>query len=149
MTTTFGDVQWQTYAVAGATLQEVWDALSGLEEAGTAHWEPAYTTQIGEDGTITSAEVTVASSITVPEWSDSSSASPAAQAEWSRWWAALEAHEQGHIALVHEHLARLDQRLVGRPKPKRTPSSTRRSLSFKRPATPMTTRPIMAGTPAR
>jgi hypothetical protein len=38
---------------------------------------------------------------------------PKARAEWTRWYAALRAHEQGHIDLVHQVFDGLAKRMLG------------------------------------
>lgn len=90
-----------TYSVSGATLQDVADAISHLPEAGKCEWHPTYTYTTGADGKVDSFTVVVPYTIEMPVWSDYSSASAAAQAEWDRWHAALAAHEQGHIEATY------------------------------------------------
>ncbi len=113
MTATFGDVTRDYYTVDGATLQEVYDVLSTRDEAGSAVWVPNLATAFDDGGLVTSATVTVGLTITMPQWSGYSAASAAAKAEWDRWYAALEAHEQGHISLARQHLENSDAGLVG------------------------------------
>ncbi len=112
MSVAFGHTEWAWYDVHGYTLAAVADAIAQLAEAGTAEWFPHYV--YDDDGAvITSATVTVETRVTLPAWSEHGSAAPAEQAEWDRYAAALLAHEQGHLALVQEHLEAVDTHLVG------------------------------------
>ncbi len=43
-------------------------------------------------------------SITMPRWSGYDVATDSAKAEWDRFYAALEAHEMGHLEIVDQHL---------------------------------------------
>jgi len=51
---------------------------------------------------------------TMPKWLDYSSASAAAKAEWDRMFAALEAHEQGHIDIAIKVADDLKSKLPGK-----------------------------------
>jgi predicted secreted Zn-dependent protease len=96
----------------GHTLEEVASAISSVPEAGRAEWWPHYSVEWDGD-IVSSATVTVTQRRTMPRWPGYSHASPAAKAEWDRFWHALEQHEEGHFQLVHSHLATLDHQLVG------------------------------------
>jgi predicted secreted Zn-dependent protease len=47
---------------------------------------------------VTSARITVAETLELPTWTDKGSATTAEQQEWTRFSAALAAHENGHVA---------------------------------------------------
>jgi predicted secreted Zn-dependent protease len=95
VTTSYSE-NWTTYDVSGATLADVADAISHLPEAGSCTWHPTFSYTTGEDGKVDSFTVTCEYTYEMPVWTDKSSASPEAQAEWDRWYAALEEHEKGH-----------------------------------------------------
>lgn len=111
--TTFNAAARESYDVWGSTLQEVVDAISQYPEAGAAEWFPAYNVECDDSGTVVRATVTVDQRITMPNWVDYPNASDAAKAEWDRFSAALEAHEQGHLDIVRQQLEGLDEQLVG------------------------------------
>lgn len=102
------------YDVPGHTLTEAATVISSMAEAGKAEWWPQYSYE-SESGFVSSATVTVAQRKTMPRWHGYTDASSAVQAEWDRFWQALDAHEQGHFDLVSSYLANLDQVLVGQP----------------------------------
>ena len=112
--TEFGTPRRTTYHVTGPTLQAVADAISHLPEAGRADWTPSFEEAHDDAGTVTSATVRCGLAIQMPVWTDYPSASQAAKDEWDRWWVALEAHEQGHLDIVTQELAALEDQMVGR-----------------------------------
>jgi predicted secreted Zn-dependent protease len=103
-----------TYDVHGSTLAEVAAAMAEMDEAGRAEWWPSYDYQQA-DGVITSANVRVVQRMTMPRWPEYTAASQASRTEWDRAWHALEAHEEGHFQLVSQHVASLEQQLIGQP----------------------------------
>jgi hypothetical protein len=113
MPTTYSGPRRDTYTVSG-TLADVVATIEQREEAGKATWNPAYTYQ-QEGGTITSVDVTCELAIEMPVWSDYSSASAEDRAEWDRFLAALEIHEQGHIQLVQAHLDGAESWFLNQP----------------------------------
>jgi predicted secreted Zn-dependent protease len=96
MTTTYSE-NWTYYDVDGLTLADVAAAISHLPEAGSCQWHPIYSYTTDADGKVDSFTVTCPYTITMPNWTGRSSASAEAQAEWDRWYEALERHERGHI----------------------------------------------------
>jgi Bacterial protein of unknown function (DUF922) len=113
MSITYSGPRRDTYAVGGS-LADVVAAIQQREEAGKASWNPVYTYN-QEDGTITSVDVTCEMAIEMPVWSDYASANAEDRAEWDRFLAALEIHEQGHIQIVQVHLDAVDSWFVGQP----------------------------------
>lgn len=111
MSVEFLDTEWASYAVQADTLEQAAEAISDLEEAGTAEWFPRY--EYEADQFVTSAVVTVATKITMPRWGGVESAPAAARAEWKRFCAALRTHEEGHLQLVTQFLADVDSQLIG------------------------------------
>jgi Bacterial protein of unknown function (DUF922) len=91
----------------GSTLSAVAAAISQQDEAGKAEWFPTYALR---DGGV---NVTVKTRITMPQWSEYDSACQAEKDEWDRFISALEAHEQGHVDLVKEHLSKIDEQMAG------------------------------------
>jgi len=112
MTTTFSD-NWNHYDVSGQTLADVAAAISHLPEAGTCAWHASYTYTTDADGKIDSFPVTCPYTITMPNWTDKNSASQEAQAEWDRWYAALEKHERGHIEATAWIFDNMDDTMIG------------------------------------
>jgi len=115
MSISIGAIEWSTYSVSGQTLADVAAALAHLPEAGHTTWPATFDYAADGNGVITSATVTVRRCITLPQWDGHSSATAAAQTEWDRFAAALQAHETGHSDLVEQYLQYLDQHLVGQP----------------------------------
>ena len=112
MTTTFSE-NWTNYDVSGQTLADVAAAISHLPEAGTCAWHASYTYTTDTDGKIDSFPVTCPYTITMPNWTDKASASTEAQAEWDRWYAALEKHERGHIDATAWMFDNMDDTMIG------------------------------------
>ena len=113
MAATFTNVNRVTYPVGGSTLSEALDEMSAREEAGAASWQPNLSYAFGDDGTVTSATIEVTLTIEMPEWSGYANANNAQRAEWDRWYAALLAHEEGHIQLARDYLTDADSALIG------------------------------------
>ncbi len=103
-TTTIRPVARATYPVEGATLAEAAAQIEAREEAGVTEWNPAYSLSRDDEGNVTDATVTVTITVTMPNWPGAARLPAATRAEWDRFYAALEAHEQGHVSLVQENL---------------------------------------------
>jgi predicted secreted Zn-dependent protease len=112
VTTTYS-TSWTTYDVSGATLADVGAAISHRTEAGSCTWNPTYTTTVDADGKVDSFTVTCPYTIEMPNWTDKSGASPEAQAEWDRWYAALQTHEQGHYEATAWVFDNMDDTMLG------------------------------------
>jgi predicted secreted Zn-dependent protease len=112
--TTIHDPERVTYDVSAPTLAEAARLIAEMDEAGRAEWWPHldYDT---EAGVLSAVTVTVPTRITMPRWPEYTSAAQACREEWDRFWVALDHHEQGHIALVRQHLDGLHRRLRGLP----------------------------------
>lgn len=112
-TETIGPESLTTYAVAASSLADVTTAIAARPEAGRVGW--ATDLRYGASGrSVDAVEVTVTIDLEMPDWTPPPTMLPRARAEWDRWYAALLAHEQGHIDLVHEHFDGLAERLLGR-----------------------------------
>jgi predicted secreted Zn-dependent protease len=112
MSTEFTDTEHTTYDLQGRTLSDVAEEIAGKEESAKAEWFPSYTyTTTGQQ--LGTAEVIVRTKITMPRWSSYDSAQEADQREWDRFFSALQAHEQGHVDLVLQHLTKIDEQLLG------------------------------------
>jgi predicted secreted Zn-dependent protease len=108
----FGDTEWTTKSVGGATLAAVAQAISQMDEAAKTEWFPAYTADTA-DGALINVAVTVRTKVTMPQWSGYDNATQAEKDEWDRFFIALRAHEQGHLDLVTSQLSGIDDRLAG------------------------------------
>jgi predicted secreted Zn-dependent protease len=113
MSIQFSDTEWMTKSVDGSTLAAVSQAISQIDEAAKTQWFPAYTANMHDD-TLTNVAVTVRTKVTMPQWSGYANASQPEKDEWDRFYAALRAHEQGHLDLVTSQLSGVDERLTGR-----------------------------------
>ena len=110
MAVNFSDTERAYSDVHGNTLAAVASIIAQQDEAGKAEWFPTYTLS-GDDPP--SATVTVKTKITMPRWREYGSASQAEKDEWDRFFAALLAHEQGHIDLVTQRLSGIDEQMAG------------------------------------
>lgn len=113
MSTNFIATEWVTYEVGGGTLEAVVNSIAHLPEAGSCEWFPQWTASWDEHGQVTEASVDVHTRITLPVWSDESSASESERSEWNRFLAALQRHEESHYEIVERCLADLDQQMTG------------------------------------
>jgi predicted secreted Zn-dependent protease len=111
---TLGIPDWVTYEVHGTTLADVHAEISALPEAGNCDWSASsYDASWGDDGNVTEVNAVIRITVQMPAWVEEGQAPQEAQAEWQRFWGALRDHEQGHIDIVHERIAGVDQRMVG------------------------------------
>jgi hypothetical protein len=94
--TTVGPPTKSTYAVSGS-LTDAANTIAARTEAGSETSTPSLDT-VTDGGRIVTATVTVAQAIELPSWADRASGTPAQQAEWDRFSAAITAHEDGHVA---------------------------------------------------
>lgn len=107
-----GPVVESGYAVSASSLADVVAVLGGRAEAGHVGWGPALDFH-QTDGIIDSVTISVSIDLEMPSWSPPAAMLPRARAEWTRWYAALRAHEQGHIDLVHQLFDGLAGRILG------------------------------------
>lgn len=114
--TEFGAPQWTTYDVTGATLADVYAVLSQQDEAGETSWEPSYQASWDDNGVVTEVTVHCHLAVQMPNWVGYSSASPEAQAEWDRWYGALEEHEYGHLKIAEATFTDLEAEMLGKPR---------------------------------
>ncbi len=113
-TETIGPETSSTYAVAASSLADVAAVIGGREEAGHVGWVEQMSSSANTGATVDTVSVTVDIALDMPSWSPPSAMLPRARAEWSRWYAALMAHEQGHIKLVHDVHDGQAARLLGK-----------------------------------
>jgi hypothetical protein len=111
-TEAIGPATFSSWPVAASSLAEAADAISAQDEAGRVGWslDMKYT---ASRGPIDSVAITAAITLEMPDWTPPPAMLPRAKAEWERWYAALRAHEQGHIDLVHAHFDGLAKRMLG------------------------------------
>ncbi len=113
VTESVGPVAESSYEVVASSLADVAAAIGGRSEAGHVGWGPALDFH-QTDGRIDSVTINVSIDLQMPSWSPPSTMLPKARTEWTRWYAALRAHEQGHIDLVHQLFDGLAQRILGK-----------------------------------
>jgi predicted secreted Zn-dependent protease len=116
MSVEFPSTDWHYYAVSGARLRDVAAAIEHEAEAGNAEWFPSIDYQTDEHGLLSDVTISVPTRVTLPDWSDYSSATPAELHEWDRFRYALTTHENGHVDLVQTHLSGIDMRMLGEAK---------------------------------
>jgi hypothetical protein len=114
VTETVGPVAESSYRVNASSLADVVADIGGRDEAGHVGWVPTLDFH-QTDGTIDTVTINVSIDLEMPAWSPPSKMLPKARAEWTRWYAALRAHEQGHIDLVHEAFDGLAARILRQP----------------------------------
>jgi hypothetical protein len=114
VTESVGPVAELGYEVVASSLADVAAVVGGRSEAGHVSWAPTLDFH-QTAGRIDSVTIDVAIELQMPSWSPPPTMLPKARAEWSRWYAALRAHEQGHIDLVHQLFDGLAARLLGKP----------------------------------
>jgi Bacterial protein of unknown function (DUF922) len=102
-----------SYPVSAVSLSDVASQLSSRDEAGYCGWKESWNYKTGATGRITAVKVTMKIDIEMPAWTPPPSMLPKAKAEWTRAYAALLAHEQGHEKLVHDHFDGLADRILG------------------------------------
>lgn len=107
-----GPVTESGYRVEASTLADVAALIGGRAEAGHVGWVPSLDFH-QTDGRIDSVVVSVPIDLEMPVWSPPAGMLPRARAEWARWYAALRAHEQGHVDLVHRWFDGLATRILG------------------------------------
>jgi hypothetical protein len=112
-TETIGPPTSADYSVTASSLEDVLDAISARDEAGHVGWVESMTSTANTGPTVDTANVTVTISLEMPSWTPPATMLPKAKAEWTRWYGALLAHEQGHIKLVHDVHDGLAKRLLG------------------------------------
>jgi predicted secreted Zn-dependent protease len=109
----FKDTEWVVEPVTGADLPSVAANIAGMDEAAKTEWWPSYSYETAGD-LISSATVTLATKVTMPQWDAYDQASTPEQDEWRRFCTALRAHEQGHLDIVTAILSRLEEQLIGK-----------------------------------
>ena len=103
-----------TYSVAGSLLDAA-NTMAARTEAGSVtsqFSDIAYTTT--ESGRVVTANITVTETILLPVWTGYASATAAEKAEWDRFRAALQAHEQQHVAIDRAAYTNIHAKLVGK-----------------------------------
>lgn len=101
------------YSLTAVSLSGAAAQLSMRPEAGHVDWalDMKYA---APKGPIETVAITAAITLEMPSWTPPTTMLPKARAEWNRWYAALLAHEQGHIDLVHANFDELAQRMLGK-----------------------------------
>lgn len=113
----------ETYAVTGATAEEVWDSLvAGARREGEElifAWTDVsmeYRSRMvrrGDACRLVDARIDVRITVTVPEWTPPRDAPLAVRQQWNRYDLAIRRHEEGHVRLAGETGRRMHEALVG------------------------------------
>ena len=88
--------------------------IGGRDEAGHVGWVESMSSSAATGPTVDTVSVNVDISLEMPSWTPPSTMLPKARAEWTRWFAALAAHEQGHIKLVHDVHDGISKKILGK-----------------------------------
>lgn len=104
------------YEVYGATLSALSissahnaPATGTLRQRGSTTWDIRwrYAWNSDRDCDLSRSAVDTEITVTLPHWEPDPAADLETRTEWSRYVHALAEHERGHVALVHEHAARV------------------------------------------
>jgi hypothetical protein len=101
-----------SYPLTASNLNAVAPLISGPDEAGKTTWGP-HMDYRSTGAKMTSVKITAWINVEMPAWTPPPSMGPKAKAEWDRWYAALLAHEMGHVKLVHDKMDGLASQIVG------------------------------------
>lgn len=112
-TETVGPPAESSYAVTASTLDDVSSALEAMPEAAKVEWIPKK--DYNFEGTkVTQVTVDVKITLEMPAWTPPATMGPKSKAEWTRFRAALRAHEDGHVKLVHDHFDGIAKKMLGK-----------------------------------
>lgn len=115
VTENIGPLAESSYTVTADTLAGFASVVAARSEAGSVSWQPnrfSYTPAGSSDPPTVTVTVTVPINLQMPSWQLPDDMGPRTRAEYQRWYAALRAHEQGHIDLVNTHTEGLGDRLA-------------------------------------
>ncbi len=105
------------YSLNAADLADVASIVAGRDEAGHVGWSEDMSASGTPGKGMDTVSVKVDIALQMPSWDPPATMLPKARAEWDRWYAALSAHEQGHIDLVHQVHDGLAAKILGKSKP--------------------------------
>jgi hypothetical protein len=109
------------YTVSGETLNDVATEVQGRPEAGsvTPSWAPNPPTYVANTkGVVTGVTTTFTETKQMPTWTKAATACPPVKAAWDKFYGALDAHENNHIAKDKAEFTTLERKLVGTPEDK-------------------------------
>lgn len=110
MNVTVSDTTWN----AAGSLESIADEVEARQAGAHVRWNPSYSVTL--DGIyVTAVTVNVPITKEMPVWAGRADASTADQAEWDRFLAALEVHEQGHIDIARRGLQGVGDRMIDSP----------------------------------
>ena len=111
----------KTRTVSGKTLNDVYQNNFSVGEAGSVQpvFDPSPPTYCPTDAgaKIQSAVVNINEVKTMPKWTEYDQQCDAVKKEWDRWYAALDTHENGHIAIDRRFFTNVHAKLVGTTDP--------------------------------
>ncbi|MCY7418915.1 MAG: DUF922 domain-containing Zn-dependent protease [Chloroflexi bacterium] len=105
------------HALSASGLIDIASIMSGRSEAGKVGWSEEMSATGPAGKGMDTVSVVVKITLDMPTWDPPSSMLPLARAEWERWLGALQAHEQGHIELVHQVHDGIAAKIIGKSKP--------------------------------
>lgn len=100
-----------TYAVSGSFV-DVANAIAVRTEAGSVTSQFSDIYLYPDSDPITLANITVTETKMLPTWTDRATGTDAEKAEWDRFRAALDAHENGHIAIDTTRFTDIHRRVL-------------------------------------
>jgi predicted secreted Zn-dependent protease len=117
------ELVWKTYDVTGVDYSGLVRSLAahgpqfnGKSFHGLAKWNVSYRyeTQVaGRQCKFSHIELKIAGEILMPNWRDEAKASTELRQRWSKYYAALKAHEEGHVQHGKELALRLREHFLG------------------------------------
>jgi predicted secreted Zn-dependent protease len=116
--TTKFDIKPNTRVVSGSTLTNLWTALTnnGAREAASVlpklTPEPKY--DYDDQDRVKNVTVFVVEQKEMPEWQEFSAQCQPIQAEWTRYFGVLDAHENRHIEIDRKHFGDVHKKLIGK-----------------------------------
>ncbi|BDI30383.1 hypothetical protein CCAX7_24340 [Capsulimonas corticalis] len=107
-----------TRTLSAPNLSQLWDVMtrSGTRESASVLPKMTPNPQYEYDGNnkVTKATITVVETKEMPQWTELPNQCPPIQAEWNRFYAVLDTHENNHIAIDKKHFTNLHARLIGK-----------------------------------
>jgi len=107
-----------TRVVSGATLTELWNALtnSGAREAASVlpKFTPAPKYEYDDNDRVTKVVVNVVEQKEMPQWQELDAQCPPIKAEWNRYFGVLDTHETNHLNIDKKHFTNVHLKLVGK-----------------------------------
>lgn len=103
-----------TYTVTAKNLKEAAAAIRARAEAGETTWMPKYKTTHDDSGAVTGVTIDANIKVTMPSWAGAAKLTGAEKTRWDTFIAALQKHEDGHVALAQKKLKETGTSMIGK-----------------------------------